>query len=111
VFLLSLGRFVSLIGSAFRFSFSWTNCWHGGYGHNCCIPCLYFAKPMGESMAGHNVVKALNHCLSGAFDCLRLTEMFWIGIYYSLVGILTFCVTLRAASSGLVLGINLLYNF
>jgi hypothetical protein len=30
---------------------------------------------MGESIAGRNVVNALNHCLCGAFDCLRLTEM------------------------------------
>ena len=78
MFLLSLGRFVSLIGSAFRFSSLWTNRWHGGYGHDCCILCLYFAKSMGESMAGRNVIKALNHCLSGAFYCLRLTEMLGI---------------------------------
>jgi hypothetical protein len=36
-----------------------------------CIPLNLW----GESIAGRNVVKALNHCLCGAFDRLRLTEM------------------------------------
>ena len=101
MFLLSLGRFVSLIGSAFRFSFLWTNRWHGGYGHDCYIPCLYFAKSMGESMAGRNAIKALNHCLSGAFDCLRLTEM--LGVLYLRFHWLIFSVLLHVL--GVVLGI------
>ena len=36
-----------------------------------CIPLNLW----GESIAGRNAVKALNHCLSGVFDCLHLTEM------------------------------------
>ena len=99
--LLSLGRFISLIGSAFHFPFLWTIRWHGGYGHDCCIPSLYFAKSMGESMAGCNAVKTLNHCLSGAFDCLRLTEM--LGVLYLRFHWLIFSVLLHVL--GIVLGI------
>ena len=65
------------------------------------FPCLYFAKSMGESMAGRNVVKALNHCLSGAFHCLHLSEM--LGVLYLFFHWLMFSVLLHVL--GIILGI------